>query len=94
MATYEYACSSCGRRVEVSQGFSEAPLETCDQCGGRLRRVFHPVGVLFRGSGFYSTDARSAKSRQERKAGGEATKGEGKPEAAAPKKPSEAASQE
>jgi putative FmdB family regulatory protein len=61
MPTYEYACTQCGQRVEVVQSFSDAPLEKCDKCGGRLRRVFHPVGVLFKGSGFYSTDARASR---------------------------------
>lgn len=66
MPTYEYACTKCGRRVEVVQSFSDAPLETCETCGGRLRRVFHPVGVLFKGSGFYSTDARGGRGASSR----------------------------
>jgi putative FmdB family regulatory protein len=66
MPTYEYACTQCGRRVEVVQSFSDAPLETCETCGGRLRRVFHPVGVLFKGSGFYSTDARGGRGASSR----------------------------
>ena len=66
MPTYEYACTQCGQRVEVVQSFSDAPLETCDKCGGRLRRVFHPVGVLFKGSGFYSTDARGGRGASSR----------------------------
>lgn len=61
MPTYEYACTNCGVHLEVVQGFSDAPLETCERCGGKLRRVFHPVGVLFKGSGFYSTDSKSRK---------------------------------
>lgn len=56
MPTYEYACSSCSHHIEVVQAFSDAPLELCSACGGRLRRVFHPAGILFKGSGFYSTD--------------------------------------
>lgn len=62
MPTYEYACTSCGNRLEVYQSFSADPLEKCELCGGPLRRVFHPVGVLFKGSGFYSTDSRSKKA--------------------------------
>lgn len=58
LPTYEYACTSCGNRLEVYQSFSADPLEKCELCGGPLRRVFHPVGVLFKGSGFYSTDSR------------------------------------
>lgn len=62
MPTYEYACASCGRRFDVVQRFSDPPLETCEACGGALRRVFHPVGIVLKGSGFYSTDNRSSKS--------------------------------
>ena len=58
MPTYEYACQSCGRHVEVFQKFSEDPLTTCEVCGGPLRKVFHPAGILFKGSGFYATDSR------------------------------------
>lgn len=61
MPTYEYVCSSCDNHLEVVQSFSDEALSECDRCGGILRRVFHPVGVLFKGSGFYSTDARSKK---------------------------------
>lgn len=61
MPTYEYACTQCGRHLEVVQGFADDPLSKCETCGGRLRRVFHPVGVLFKGSGFYSTDSRTKK---------------------------------
>ena len=59
MPTYEYACTSCGQHVEVFQRISEAPLQTCGVCGGRLRKVFHPAGIVFKGSGFYATDSRS-----------------------------------
>jgi putative FmdB family regulatory protein len=58
MPTYEYACQSCGRHVEVFQKFSEDSLTTCEVCGGPLRKVFHPAGILFKGSGFYATDSR------------------------------------
>ena len=59
MPTYEYVCKQCGHRVEVVQSLSEEPLKTCGVCGGELRKVFHPAGVLFKGSGFYSTDNRA-----------------------------------
>lgn len=59
MPTYEYECRSCGQRVEVFQRLAEEPLTTCRRCGGRLRKLFHPVGIAFRGSGFYTTDSRS-----------------------------------
>jgi putative FmdB family regulatory protein len=58
MPTYEYACTECGDRTEVVQSISEAPLTTCTVCGGTLRKVFSPVGIVFKGSGFYRTDSR------------------------------------
>jgi putative FmdB family regulatory protein len=63
MPTYEYVCLSCDRHFEVYQSFSDEPLRTCEVCGGPLRRVFHPVGIVLKGSGFYSTDNRSSKRR-------------------------------
>jgi putative FmdB family regulatory protein len=59
MPTYEYACTRCGQHVEVFQRLSEAPLQTCGACGGPLRKVFHPAGIVFKGSGFYATDSRA-----------------------------------
>jgi putative FmdB family regulatory protein len=58
MPTYEYVCRSCGTHVEVFQRFKDAPLTECGVCGGPLRKVFHPAGILFKGSGFYATDSR------------------------------------
>jgi putative FmdB family regulatory protein len=58
MPTYEYACTECGDRTEVVQSIADAPLTTCAVCGGRLRKVFSPVGIVFKGSGFYRTDSR------------------------------------
>jgi putative FmdB family regulatory protein len=62
MPTYEYRCVDCGDQVEVVQSFSEPPLEVCAVCGGRLRKVYHPVGIQFKGGGFYRSEARSAPS--------------------------------
>jgi putative FmdB family regulatory protein len=58
--TYEYACAECGERLEAVQKFSDDPLTECPACAGRLRKVFSPVGIVFKGSGFYRTDSRSA----------------------------------
>jgi putative FmdB family regulatory protein len=58
MPTYEYACTECGERTEVVQSFSDPPLTTCPVCGGAVRKVFSPVGIVFKGSGFYRTDSR------------------------------------
>ena len=62
MPTYQYACTSCGERLEAVQKFSDDPLTECPACGGTLRKVFSPVGVVFKGSGFYKTDSRSSRS--------------------------------
>lgn len=58
MPTYEYSCSQCGEHVEVVQSFHDDPLTECALCGGELKRVFHPVGIVFKGSGFYVNDSR------------------------------------
>jgi putative FmdB family regulatory protein len=60
MPTYEYECTSCGQHIEVFQRITEDPLTTCGVCGGALRKVFHPAGIVFKGSGFYATDNRSS----------------------------------
>jgi putative FmdB family regulatory protein len=59
MPTYEYRCSDCGTLFEVFQRIDDDPLTVCENCGGKLRKVFHPAGIVFKGSGFYATDSRS-----------------------------------
>ncbi len=59
MPTYQYVCTGeCGQLLEAVQSFSDAALEECPTCGGRLRKKFSAVGVVFKGSGFYRTDSR------------------------------------
>jgi len=58
MPTYEYECTTCHQHTEVVQRFSDAPLTTCEACGGELRKVFSAVGIVFKGGGFYKTDSR------------------------------------
>ena len=62
MPTYQYACTECGHAFEQFQNFSDDALAECPECGGRLRKVFNAVGVVFKGSGFYRTDSRSGSS--------------------------------
>ena len=62
MPIYEYACTNCGERTEAKQTFDDPPLEECPQCGGKLRKLYSPVGIVFKGSGFYSTDAKNKKT--------------------------------
>jgi putative FmdB family regulatory protein len=50
--TYTYTCTACNDLIEKRQSFSDPPLTTCEQCGGALRKVIHPVGIVFKGSGW------------------------------------------
>ena len=59
MPTYQYSCTECGEPLEAVQKFTDAPLTVCPACGGRLRKVFSAVGIVFKGSGFYRTDSRN-----------------------------------
>jgi putative FmdB family regulatory protein len=58
MPIYEYACTACGERTEAKQGFDDPPLLECPHCGGKLRKLYSPVGIVFKGSGFYATDGK------------------------------------
>jgi putative FmdB family regulatory protein len=58
MPTYEYLCKTCSHRFETWQKMTDEPLTTCPECGGTIRRVLYPAGIVFKGSGFYKTDHR------------------------------------
>ncbi len=62
MPTYAYRCTACEHAFEIQQSFSDDALTVCPECEGRLRKVFSSVGVVFKGSGFYRTDARAGKT--------------------------------
>lgn len=79
MPTYEYRCASCGNRFDVFQRLDEEPRRTCERCGGELRKVFHPAGIVFKGSGFYATDSRAKKTSSD--------KSKGEPKKTEPAKP-------
>ncbi len=59
MPTYGYRCSR-GHRFEVLQRITDAPANACPQCGAPATRVFYPVGIIFKGQGFYKTDSRGS----------------------------------
>ena len=59
MPTYQYACTECDHRFDAVQSFSDPSLTVCPECGGKLRKVFSSVGIVFKGSGFYRTDSRA-----------------------------------
>jgi putative FmdB family regulatory protein len=57
--TYSYRCTQCDSAFDIVQAFTDDTLTVCPTCGGKLRKVFSPVGVTFSGSGFYRTDSRA-----------------------------------
>lgn len=64
MPTYEYECPSCGNQFEAFQSMKDAPLSSCPQCGGGVQRIVSGgAGIIFKGSGFYSTDKSSAAAK-------------------------------
>lgn len=60
MPTYEYECTACKTRFERVQRFTDPPVAECPECGAPVRKVFHPAGVVFKGSGWYITDSRKS----------------------------------
>ena len=56
MPTYGYRCTNCGHQFEILQRVSDEPLKVCPQCQGKLTKILYPAGVIFKGSGFYTTD--------------------------------------
>jgi putative FmdB family regulatory protein len=96
MPIYTYRCESCGIQFERNQKFSDAPLTRCPECNKKsLRKVYTPVGIVFKGSGFYATDHRSPSGAPRASASSsasETTSAESKPAASATEaKPAETA---
>ena len=77
MPTYEYECLKCGTHFDVMQSFSDAPVTKCTACRGKVRKVFSPPAIIFKGSGFHCTDY----------------KGNGAPKPSCAKEPSESTSE-
>jgi putative FmdB family regulatory protein len=71
MPTYVYECSKCGDEFELYQSFSDDPLKKHPGCGGKVAKVFQPVGIVLKGSGFYKNDSRSGGKKSK---GADATK--------------------
>ncbi|GEM_PF-331308 len=65
--TYEYQCDRCSQNFDVFQRFTDKSLRRHPECGGKLEKVFHPRGVVFKGSGFYVTDSRSKNGSSDEK---------------------------
>jgi len=91
MPTYGYRCGNCGHQFEIVQRISEEPLTTCPKCQGKLSKVLYPVGISFKGSGFYTTDYKDAGKTSAGSSNGSASSSEGsgdsKPEAKPESKP-------
>lgn len=68
--TYDYRCRDCGHTIEIIHSILVDGPELCERCRGPMQRVLQPTGVIFRGSGFYSTDSRSSKARATGESGG------------------------
>lgn len=80
MPTYRYRCADCGHDFEQVQKFADDPLTVCPSCNGTIRRVIQPVGVVFKGSGWYINDSRKSESSSTPKSAESADKGATKSE--------------
>ena len=60
MPIYGYRCSSCGHEFEIQQRMSDDSLKVCPECQGELTKILYPTGVIFKGSGYYSTDYKTS----------------------------------
>jgi putative FmdB family regulatory protein len=67
MPTYSYRCTECATAFDIQQAFTDDSLTVCPSCGGKLRKLFHAVGVSFSGSGFYRNDSRAGETKAREK---------------------------
>ena len=74
MPTYEYRCTSCGHQFEKVQKFTDEAIKVCPVCGQTVRKVFHPAGVVFKGSGWYINDSRKTNGKTDKTINGEKDK--------------------
>ena len=81
MPTYGYRCKN-GHEFEVVQTFAEAPIKRCKVCGSRVNRIFYPVGIVFKGPGFYATDSRTSQPVASSSERGEKSESDGKTDTA------------
>ncbi len=83
MPIYGYRCSKCGHEFEIQQKMTDQPLKACPKCQGKLTKILYPVGISFKGSGFYTTDYKGA----DRSAAAASTDGASKAEGSSEGKP-------
>ena len=79
MPTYVYECAKCGDEFELYQSFSDDPLKKHPGCGGKVAKVFQPVGIVLKGSGFYKNDSRNGGKRPTGNGSGDSSKSDSKP---------------
>ena len=79
MPIYGYRCSNCGNQFEVYQKMSDEPVQTCPKCEGKVTKILYPNGVVFKGSGYYSTDYKGSSASSS--SNGSSSTSESKPEA-------------
>ncbi|AIR98894.1 FmdB family zinc ribbon protein [Streptomyces glaucescens] len=82
MPTYQYQCTECGEGLEAVQKFTDDALTECPSCGGRLKKVFSAVGIVFKGSGFYRNDSRGSSSSSSPASSKSSASSDSKPSAA------------
>ncbi len=90
MPIYGYRCTNCGHQFEIQQRMSDEPLQVCPMCQGKLTKVLYPTGVIFKGSGFYTTDYKAAGKASDNGSTSDAkpdAKPESKPESKSESKP-------
>jgi len=86
MPTYGYRCGSCGHQFEIVQRISEEPLTACPKCQGKLSKVLYPVGISFKGAGFYTTDYKSSAKTAAASSNGSVKSSEGSSDSASESK--------
>ena len=79
MPIYGYRCSNCGHQFEIQQRMSDEPLAVCPKCQGKLTKILYPTGVIFKGSGFYTTDYKGSGKEPARSNGTSSGASESKP---------------
>ena len=80
MPTYGYRCGTCGHEFEIRQRITDEPLTACPKCNGKLAKMLYPVGISFKGSGFYTTDYKGSGKSADASSNGSAPSSEGKSE--------------
>ena len=89
MPVYTYRCDNCGQQFDKQQSFSDQPLTRCPECGKKsLKKVYQPVGIVFKGSGFYATDHHSPSGQSHKKPDENKSTSESTDTAVKPEKPS------